>query len=235
MPSLKIKIVDILIVLITCLLLSLGFWQLERAKQKQALINRIHNPADNASNIKNFEEYPPSTYEMISCEANINLNKAILLDNQYYNHQHGVRALAVANCNGTDKLLLVDRGWISKKDSFSVLSNKDYEGQIQGLSIWPSSGILLKAQSLPENIEWPLTLQKLDVTLIESALNNKIFSTAIRLPPEHELSFAVSEIKISTSPQKHNGYATQWFSLALVLVIYYSVNRRKVTQNGSNK
>lgn len=233
MSPFKAKILDVLIITITCLLLYLGYWQLDRSKQKQYLINRIHNVSEKASDVKLFEADSLPLYEHISCEANINLGTAILLDNQFHDHEHGFRAMAIAKCKGSNKILLVDRGWVSKEKAKDIIENKKYRGIIKGISIWPSSGILLKKQDIPKSHVWPLILQKLDINIIEMALNNQIFPAAIRLPPEHELSLTVPEIKISTSPQKHKGYAIQWFSLAIVLMIYYSVNRRKVTKNGA--
>jgi cytochrome oxidase assembly protein ShyY1 len=60
-------------------------------------------------------------------------------------------------------------------------------------------------------------LQRLDFDAAEQALGVRLEPWQVRINPDHPLALT-TEWKVSvTGPEKHLGYATQWFSMAFAL------------------
>ncbi|MBT4962888.1 MAG: SURF1 family protein [Francisellaceae bacterium] len=201
---------------------------MDRAQQKSHLIAQVNNTNYKPKDVSVIAYDELVTYEKISCTAKINSTQIILLDNQMMDHQVGYRVLAPATCKNSNRILLIDRGWIAKKKIDTLPPVNTQERILEGMAIWPSSGILLKKQTLPSKLTWPLILQKLEPELIESALNSQIWPKALRLDANNPLALQVPDVGVNMPPEKHQGYAMQWFSLALVLMVYYFFNRRKI-------
>ena len=111
----KLKLLSI-IIFISCisLYLSLGFWQLDRAKEKdnivnlyknrqQAKIEKLTTISDN--NISNLH------YRNFVIKGSY-INKVFLVDNKIKNKKPGFNVISPFKLLSTSDVILVDRGWI---------------------------------------------------------------------------------------------------------------------------
>jgi cytochrome oxidase assembly protein ShyY1 len=64
---------------------------------------------------------------------------------------------------------------------------------------------------------WPQVVQQPDIELLERRLGRELFPYRVRL--EHSPGFDTGWITTNLSPAQHQGYAVQWFSLSIALMV----------------
>jgi len=87
--------------------------------------------------------------------------------------------------------------------------------------------MLLNDQS-PLSVEFPIIVQQIDVEKMNDAVGKRVYPFVIRL--EADQFGALPRYWPSTvmSPEKHRGYAIQWFLMALaVLIAWWFFSFRK--------
>ena len=126
----KLKLLSI-IIFISCisLFLSLGFWQLDRAKEKdnivnlyknrqQAKIEKLTTISDN--NISNLH------YRNFVIKGSY-INKVFLVDNKIKNKKPGFNVISPFKLLSTSDVILVDRGWIELRgERQDIVKNFNY-------------------------------------------------------------------------------------------------------------
>lgn len=203
--------------LMLAVFIFLGCWQISRAKTKielrENLQAKINNLPINLLDLKKEEKFLP-----VQARGSWQ-PEYFLLDNQVFNRKVGYKAMVPLLVG--DKILLVDRGFVTRDKSKKL----EFFGQeeVRGIIYQPSTGILLKADELESPVSWPLVIQSVDFRYLSVALGKPVYNFILRVEddflPQPAISFGVSE-------QKHFGYAVQWFSLA-GLALYYLVRKRK--------
>jgi cytochrome oxidase assembly protein ShyY1 len=83
----------------------------------------------------------------------------------------------------------------------------------------PGEPYLLAEQQLVD--EWPQRLQAVDAALIAQLLGEPVFPYPVRLHDDQPDALLAQWAVVNVSPEKHTGYAVQWFSMALALVIIF--------------
>ncbi len=223
-PSIRFTIITLIAF---ALLVYLGYWQLQRAKQKKKLQATIAARTDmlpvNITTLTNpsliNDRYTPVIVEGVF------LNQyTFLLDNQMYNHQPGFRVLTPIQVPDLDRWVIIDRGWIPQGTDRSILPQlepiyglRKIIGQIDSIS----SGIILKKDKFDIDTQWPVLIQSLDYELMQKQLNHLIYNFTIRLNSNSDLAFKFANINKNINPNKNIMYALQWFSFAILLFIYY--------------
>ena len=67
-----------------------------------------------------------------------------------------------------------------------------------------------------------LLLQRLDFEQIEQALGVELVPYQVRIDPQSGLAQQTDWVVSVSGPERHQGYAVQWFAMALALTILYS-------------
>ncbi len=205
------------------ILVKLGFWQLARADEKERLhtelLQRQSQSPINYQQLISTPETKALTGIRIEVEAVPIANKLILLDNQVYQGQVGYLAYQLLRVPNYDTRLLLELGFIiAPKDrrllpQVELLQHKqNFSGRLYQKSINPLSPNLL-----PES-GWPLRIQNLALTELAQHLDTPL-APAVLQAANLESTLPHPWRPIPMSAQKHRGYALQWFSLALALVI----------------
>ena len=149
----KLKLLSI-IIFISCisLFLSLGFWQLDRAKEKdnivnlyknrqQAKIEKLTTISDN--NISNLH------YRNFVIKGSY-INKVFLVDNKIKNKNPAFNVISPFKLLSTSEVILVDRGWIELRGerqdivkNFNYLNTEGIEKNVQEIKgyIYPRVNI----------------------------------------------------------------------------------------------
>ena len=140
----KLKLLSI-IIFISCisLFLSLGFWQLDRAKEKdnivnlyknrqQAKIEKLTSIGDN--DISNLH------YRNFVIKGSY-INKVFLVDNKIKNKKPGFNVISPFKLLSTSDVILVDRGWIELRGerqdivkNFNYLNTEGIEKNVQEIN-----------------------------------------------------------------------------------------------------
>jgi cytochrome oxidase assembly protein ShyY1 len=202
------------------LLLFLGSWQLQRAEQKRVWLQQLNEaPATTVSGA--LERL--ARYDWVPVQLQIELvpMKVFLLDNRTWQGRVGYEVVVPIRVD-EGSWWLGSLGWIAAPPRREQLPEVELSRRwlnVEGVLSRPMASVTLAASQVEPG--WPRRIQSLDLQQI---------STALAMPVEPlvlHLKTAVSEVimpreKIYTGiePERHVGYAVQWFGLALVLMIW---------------
>ncbi len=226
----------LLVIVLAPILLWLGFWQLQRAEEKQTLQEHFDQqmklPPIALDMSAVADDGRSINYRRVALAGEFNNSRPILLDNRVY---HGVVGYEVLSpfIITDGKVLLVNRGWI--KGSLDRRQLPDIP-PVQGLvdlvaTIYVpySKPIILQDDQWSQ--KWPLVVQWEDINRLGMLLHvESIFPYSVRLEAGQPGALDIDWAPINTKPEKHRGYAVQWFSMAAALLafwLYSSIRPRK--------
>lgn len=215
----------------------LGFWQSERAVEKQAMLDDAahvladRQPAglDAAADVQQRERY-----QWARGSGEFATGAQWLLDNQQRDGRVGVSAYRIfIPDQGTP--LLVDLGWLPLPGDRTMPSVERPPGAIvvEGLlSPPPSGGIALGASMAEASNGW--LMLRVDIPAISAAAGTPLAVRVLRLDPASPLGYErdLALLPNTLPPDKHRGYALQWFGLAAAvlataLILTFRPRRRK--------
>ena len=213
---------------------SLGRWQLDRAIEKQQMLDAV------AAALRDRQPQPLALvpeqagtgYAWVSSLGTFAPSPALLLDNQRRGDAVGVEVFGVFKpLEGP--ALLVDLGWLALPGD-RALPNIDLPSGQQRLagmlSPPPASGIALgPAYAASDARRWLLT--RIDIDALSAGLNTRLAHRVLRLDPKLPLGYArdLNILPNTLPPERHRGYAVQWFGLAaatFVFALTLSLRRR---------
>lgn len=217
--------------LLLCLLINLGFWQLRRADYKEVLVQRLedrsHTQENTLDTLKSFgndvADYPLDLQGHYLNQFNF------LLDNRVHN---GIAGFDVLTPFVTENsIILVNRGWLPQgrsRTEFPDIPAEIGERKLEGLIHVPNPATFVLKEDDYAHVTWPFLIQKIDLAKIAPLFDQPVASFVLRLKPDSASSFLRDWQSNFMGPEKHYGYAVQWFSLAAALfIIYLTVNTRK--------
>jgi len=223
------------------LLLTLGFWQLDRAAQKQSQYdNFIEKSGRGSVDLNNVIPLPVDD-DILWRRARIQGHYAetgvFLLDNQVLGGRAGYFVYSPFEIAEADIWVLINRGWVAAgdyRDQAPVIAETSGMYTLTGTVVnFPSSpGLLMldDMQAMQQLAEGVDRVQSVSRDLFEIHLGHTVYPYELRLDQESVTGFARDWVQPGSGKERHLGYAFQWFALAAVLlVIYISVNlqRRK--------
>ena len=216
----------------------LGIWQLDRLQQRQAFNAQVEamwaTPPIRLTG-RSDEELTSMEYRAVSVSGTYDTGHQIALRNQYFQNEYGYHLLTpLLMDDGT--AVLVDRGWIPASGNESPVDWQKYDetgrvsiqGQIRLGQNKPDIGGVPDPTLAPgqEGLDfWNLvTLNRIGLQLPYPLLDIYIQPT----PDPEDLSPPIPyqpAIELSEGP--HRGYAGQWFTFALILILGYPFYLRK--------
>ncbi len=204
---------------------NLGLWQSRRAVEKQAML-------DAAAQVMSRREAKPLAmagdaqrgrdYDWAAGRGHFDARDALLLDNQQRNGRAGVRAYRIfVPSQGAP--LLVDLGWLPLPGDRRLpkVSRPDGERELRGLLVPPpSTGLALGPALGRQGDAWLMTRVDLAAIARETGLSVPLAPRVLRLDPAIELGYErdLELLPNTLPPDKHRGYAVQWFALALAVL-----------------
>jgi surfeit locus 1 family protein len=228
----------LLTVAVAGLLIGLGGWQLDRAAQKRALSEArdlaLQAPAASINEFRG--QWRDLRFRRVAVRGRYLAGRHLLLDNQIVRGRAGYNVLSAFEIDGFEALLLVNRGWVPVGDDRSVLPDIPDRGgdrEIGGiLDSFPRPGIRL-ASDVVVSDGWPMLLLELAESELAQTFERPVLPLLLRLDPHADASFEREWVWLERfGPERHLGYAFQWYALALTLVIIYVVvNLRSSAQD----
>lgn len=211
---------------------SLGFWQLDRAEQKRALLSGYHSGSNdtvlelgvNTGSLDGLQ------YQFAVAEGHYDAGHQFLLDNRTYKGVAGYQVLTPIIFSGARKGVLVNRGWIPIGGSREQLPELPLDGearQVLGRIKLPSTkGFRLGNEEPREG--WPYRIQRVDIDSLSRELGYPLLPMVLLLNDDQADGFVREWNPLTFGPERNVGYAVQWFGLAMaLLVIYIFVNLKK--------
>jgi surfeit locus 1 family protein len=222
--SARLRFVVITLAALALALLTarLGFWQLSRAAEKNAL----HASIEQQSRLAVLDTLPSDTqqtallhHRRVQLRGRWSSLHTVYLDNRQMNGRQGL--FVVTPLLLTDgRALLVQRGWLPR--------DADERTRVDEVPT-PSGEIVIDGRIAPpparlfefEGADVGRTRQNLDIDAFAR-------ETALRLLPYSVLQTAAADNRLlrdwpapATGVAKHHGYAFQWFGLSTLVVILY--------------
>jgi surfeit locus 1 family protein len=146
----------------------------------------------------------------------------------------GYRVLTPFVRDGAARLLLVDRGWVPLGPSREQLPRVDdltsgrraVSGRLDQL---PAPGVRVGQAAMPGDQRWPRVLNFPLPEDLEQALGQPVESRIVLLDPAAPDGYErVWRPSLNFGPDRHLGYAIQWFALAIVaLVLFVALSLRR--------
>lgn len=216
------------------ILLSLGMWQWHRADFKRALQKayaeqRDHQPLTLTEAIRdpNGLRYFP-----LSISGHYVSGQQFLLDNQFYQHQIGYYVLTPF-VTDEGKTLLVNRGWVARADAHHFKIDDNHRTLTGRVGTAPKKTFLL-GENIHPSATWPKTIQAIKLPDLSQSLNTPLEPVILLLSPLAEGGFTRDWQPQGLTPEKHMGYAVQWFAFAtLLVVLFVSLNLKKRDEHES--
>jgi surfeit locus 1 family protein len=159
-----------------------------------------------------------------------------LLDNRVHNGVAGFEVLTPFDLEDGKLQALINRGWIplpDRRDRLPELSIPSGRVEISGMIDLEREALPLLGASGYEQTEWPKIVQRVELEQMASQLGSNLIPIVVLLDRQVPGGF-VREWKAHYGfpPSRHQGYAFQWFSLAVALLILYVVVNLKRVGDG---
>ena len=232
MPARKFRpslLPTVIVVLMLGVLLSLGTWQIDRGQQKQQLIDRYQRaPSMPVMTLDDIgTDWQQSRYRRLVLKGRYDSDFQVLLENQIQGNRSGYMVLTPLYIADSDQVVLVNRGWLPRQDAQAGLPDVAVMEEIREvvglINLPPEVG--MRIGSLDDSASgWPKAVPYIDTDWISLQLGKRIMPWVVLLAADQADGYARSwEPSVRMSPEKHQGYAFQWYSLAAVLVFLFVV------------
>jgi len=214
------------------LFVAAGLWQLDRAGQKRLLFSEYDLAEDGAilRRLPSDAEVADLRYQLIELGGRYRPDRQILLDNMLSDGKPGYQVLTpLVTVFGP---VLVNRGWLpasADRDELPAIEVEPGERTVRArLDRLPRPGIRLEPTRTGKDSPWPRRLLYPDAEQLRAELGLDLPGYQLLLQPEEPDGYLRNWRPAVMGPEKHIGYAVQWFSFtAAILVIYFFLNLKR--------
>lgn len=223
----------ILALIFFCFFVGLGVWQYNRAKLKESLIKtyaeRTALAPQSGTALKEPNDW---RFYRVSLTGTYDNAHTFLLDNKTQHGKVGYEVYTPFHAKDVPEPILVDRGFIPIGDSRDILPTiNEVSGDVTiigMLNVPPVYKSLGKLTDSATN-SWPLRIEYINLPELGNEAGLTFYPYVLNAQPNDPGAFDVEWKVVTTTPERHMGYAVQWFALALTLLIIFAVlNWRKV-------
>jgi surfeit locus 1 family protein len=209
------------------LTVALGFWQLGRAQQKQALQGRIGDLAKAPPLVIGAQAVQAESLLLrrVEVRGRFEPRHAVFIDNRLYKHQPGYHVLMPVRIEGSEQHVLVNRGWIAagaQRNRAPPVKTPADEVVVRGTAVPFSERFLELSSKVAEGNIWQnLVLERYRQATRLNVQPVIVQQTDFAVPFDDGLirDWPPADLKRNT----HLAYAVQWFGLAAAILIYYVV------------
>lgn len=203
----------------------LGLWQLGRQDGKQALLDDVAGTIARKDPVPLAAAGDPQrarSYDWSAGPGRFAEAPAVLLDNQQRNGRAGVRAYRAFVPEAGDTPVLVELGWLPLPPERSLPAVPRPEGllEIAGLLLPPPSHGIGPA-GVARQGDGTLLAIGLEPAMLAGELGQPALAPRVlKLDPALDLGYArdLDVLPNTLPPERHLGYAVQWFALALAVL-----------------
>lgn len=228
-PSL---LVTLLMLMTLSILVALGVWQLDRATQKSEIKSKLVMRA-------NLPELSIGSQTLSSQSHDFRLARVtgyydpdwmFFLDNQILDSRPGYHVIVPLRISGSERLVLVNRGWIAwgvSRDRLPVIVIPKDQVGVGGRLRMPAKDFFTLEDS-SSRTKFERLWQNLDIERFEDITGLSVQPLILELDPSDLSDPAPDLIQRwreydDSWIERHRAYAFQWFGLALVLIILYFI------------
>jgi len=222
-------------------LIALGIWQWNRGMEKYHLRDVREENAKKAP--IRLDGYRGSEKDLLGREVIVrgrfDLEKQLLLHNQKYREEPGFLIFAPFRLEHEDRVILVNRGWLSTGMRLSTIPDLPGPGgliELRGRIEHPPSVGLKLGEPDAGKMGWPRAVIYIDMDWLTRQMGYHFMPNVLWLESGETYGLVRDWAQFDKGreqmpPEKHMGYAFQWFSLALALCVIYIVVNLKKTED----
>jgi surfeit locus 1 family protein len=220
------------------ILIRLGVWQLNRLEQRRAQNAATIVQLESSSLTLDGTQPPAEVAGMVdrrvTVTGELDLERQFVLLNETVDGQAGVRLFAPLRIAGSDRAILVDRGWLPEAqreaapwEQYQVSGEITITGFLQKSIQPPRVGPEDYDNSVADpQREWYWAY----IPAIEKQLPYEVYPVYVRQSPTET---GGGNLPLRTDPEfdlsegPHLGYAIQWFLFATILAVGYVIFVRR--------
>jgi len=201
----------------------MGIWQVSRANEKKALL-KAYAQRTKLIPMKATAILQPGDWRFYRAELTGIFDNAhtLLLDNKTHEGKIGYEVYTPFISTHLSTPILVDRGFIPMGNTRKVLpvipaikGTLTLTGMLNAPPAYVSLGTLTDT---PANT-WPMRIEYVNLKELSSLFKQALFPYVLHITPTDP---------VLMKPEKHMGYAVQWFAFALtLLILFVALNRPK--------
>lgn len=211
--------------------MMLGFWQLQRAQEKNQVLAQFRHLKNQPAIQWHEGDRAPSPYASVQLNGRYTQD-IFLFDNQHRQHHFGYNVISVLAISPT-QVVLVDRGWVQGDVTRRMLPDVTTPVALQivrGRVYYPSKRTFLLGDAIETRGANISLVEVLDTKLISQFLHKSVYPFIIRLGKNEAHGFLRQWSLVSMPPARHIVYAVQWFAFAfLAFILYIGLNLKKIS------
>ena len=213
---------SIVVALLLALLVGLGFWQLARAEEKRTLLTgfEARQHAEPVA-VTDLERRRDLAHMRIRMQGQFDERHSLLLDNRQRGGQVGVELLQPFYDQPSGLWLLVNRGWLPWPHRRNPPEFTTPQQPLELVArVYVPVGEAFQLQADRAGNTWPRLITAVEPERLWRQLGRGGMAYEVRLEPG-PAAYQAEWPLVAMSPEKHTGYAVQWFALAGALVGLY--------------
>lgn len=219
--------------------IALGFWQLSRADEKSTLLEE-YQARESAPpvNLNALDLSGDHQYRRVVIQGQFVENRNILLENRIRQGKPGFEVLSPLETGSG--WLWTNRGWIEgslNREDVPVVPPVTGEVRLIG-HLYRQLGEPFTVGEERWRQQWPQVLQNFDRHWVDERTGAESLPYILRLDGGSTGALKAEWQIVNVMPEKHQGYAVQWFLMAVALVIlsvFANSNMGSVIKQKRNK
>jgi cytochrome oxidase assembly protein ShyY1 len=236
--QLEIKIhwkVSFIIVLSIIVLVKLGFWQLDRAEQKQQMQRlQQQRKAAIAQPIESLATADIKTlnYQKVHLTGIYLNDKSIYISNKFHQGKPGFEVITAFKLKSNHQIVLLSRGWVAlpfqqkKMPKIDIISG---EQQLIGtIHLSRKNSFFLTENAKGKN--WPVQLHHFQMNTITELFQTPVIPYVVRLEADKPGSLLSFWPTLALNVSNSIAYAIQWFMMAFALFIVSIIRSTNIIQ-----
>ena len=227
-------------VILLPMLVSLGFWQLDRAEQKRAIQAEYDTRArDERVEIgSQLQQADDLRFYRVIAHGTYQPQYQLLIDNRVQDGRVGYYVITPLRIHGSGTLVLVNRGWVpmgQTRDDLPAASAPSGMLEITGVATVPLNKFFMFSEPPAPKGKWQRVWQHMDMKRFAAAVSFPVQPVVILLDPDSPAGgFVRRWARLDTGIAVHKGYAFQWFILALALLLAYVIYGLRAAKMGND-
>lgn len=205
------------------ILVLLGFWQLDRAEEKQLLQARMDQSRSAvAVPLSTLQDVEDVAWRPVQMQGIFDPELIWLLDNRTRDGNAGLEVLQVFIDADSGTRLIVNRGWLPWPDRRQIPEVRTPRGtqRLDAEALPPTeAGFTLGTTHVTPG--WPKLITRVDVDAMREASGEILLPWVARLRTGSDAALTLDWPELPMTSSKHTAYAVQWFALALALLALF--------------
>ena len=202
----------------------LGFWQLGRAAQKEALQAAIQSQTSqvplNADGLAQLTDAPAGMHRPVRVSGTWEASHTVYLDNRQMDGRVGFFVLTPLRLKASGQIVVVQRGWIARnfevREQVPAVQTPPGLVEVEGQIAPPPSKLYE-----PGTPSAGVIRQNLDLDRFRQESGLAVSGFTIRQNGPASEGLRRNWPAVALGVEKHYGYSFQWFALAALIVGLY--------------